>query len=478
MEWTAFLETCFDGSMILVIGYMLGISLVYFVLMILGYFALQHHHGRLLRTERDALFKSPLVPRVSVIAPAFNEVETIGQTVKAMLTLRYPSHEVIVVNDGSTDGTLGELVEEFRLYRSSRISVGDLPVREIRGVYESRDPIPLVVVDKVNGGKSDALNAGLNMSRAPLVATVDADTILEPDALLHVIKPFLEEGGERTLASGGLVRVANGCRVEHGRIVEIGAPRSMLGAFQAVEYLRAFLGGRIAYSFLNSLLVISGAFSVFRRGPVMEAGGFRRQTVGEDMELVVRLHRLHREDGADYRIVFVPEPVSWTEAPESLRLLNRQRNRWQRGLVESLWAHREMAFNPRYGVVGMFAFPYFILWEMLGPTIELVGYVLLAIGLALGFLDPGLAALFFVVALGFGTMLSISALLLEELTVRRYPRGRDVMRLFVAAIVEGFGLRQLLTVWRTKALFDVIRRRSDWGAMDRRGFDEPAKEAA
>ncbi|MBW3660763.1 MAG: glycosyltransferase family 2 protein [Gemmatimonadetes bacterium] len=451
---------------------MIGISLIYFVMMILGFFALRRYHGRLLRSERDALFRSSIVPRISVLVPAYNEAGTILDSVKALLTLRYPNHEVVVVNDGSVDGTLERLIEEFRLYRSSRVPTGDLDTSRIRAVYESLDPIPLVVVDKDNGGKSDALNAGLNHSRAPIVAVVDADSILEPDSLLHVMKPFLADGEvDHTLASGGIVRVANGCRIEHGRIVEVGAPSSVLAGFQAIEYLRAFLGGRIAYSFLNSLLVISGAFGVFRRTAVVEAGGFLLDTVGEDMELVVRLHRRWRRGGGrDYRIVFVPEPVSWTEAPESFEVLNRQRNRWQRGLVESLWRHRRMMLNPRYGVVGMFAFPYFLLFEMLGPTVELAGYLLTGVGLAAGFVPLHLALLFFFVSVGFGVLLSLSSLLLEELTVRRYPRPADVGRLFLAAVVENFGLRQLLTVWRTKALFDALRGDRSWGEMERVGF--------
>lgn len=482
------LHAVFGTLVIAISGYMAVISLLYFLMMVLGYFALQHYHGRLLRTERDALFKSPLVPRISVLVPAHNEAETILQSVRALLTLRYPNYEVVVINDGSDDETLSRLIAAFRLYRSNRAAIGTLPTQPLRAIYQSRDAIPLVVVDKINGGKADALNAGLNVSRAALIATVDADSILEPDALLHVMKPFLEdEAPGRTLATGGIVRVANGCRVEHGRITRVQAPRSLLASVQAIEYLRAFLGGRIAYSFLNSLLVISGAFGVFRRDAITEAGGFRTGTVGEDMELVVRLHRVWREKGArgngagptraDYRIVFVPEPVSWTEAPESLASLNRQRNRWQRGLVESLWTHRRLFGNPRYGVVGLFAFPYFVLFEMLGPTVELTGYAVTVLGLALGVVPLRLAALFALVSVGFGMLLSVSSLLLEELTVRRYPRARDVARLFGASLVENFGLRQLQAVWRTKALLDALRGRSHWGAMERRGFRPAARDS-
>lgn len=461
-----------------IVVYMVVISLIYFVMMVLGYFALQRYHGRLLRAERDSLFKSPMVPRIAVLVPAFDEAGTILHSVRALLTLRYPNYEVVVVNDGSQDATLDLLVEEFRLYRSSRMTTGNLPTALVRGVYESRDPLPLIVIDKENGGKSDALNAGLNVARAPIVAMVDADSILEPDSLLHVMKPFLEYE-TNTLAAGGIVRIANGCGVEHGRVVSVAAPTTLLGRFQAIEYLRAFLGGRIAYSFLNTLLLISGAFAVFRRDALLGAGGFRTDTVGEDMEMVLRLHRQHhgRSNGdGPYRITFVPEPVSWTEAPDNLRDLERQRNRWHRGQAESLWRHRRMMLNPRYGAVGMFGFPYYVLFETLGPTVELAGYALAIVGLAFGLVPLDLALLFFGVAIGFGVLLSLEALLLDELTLRRYPRPADVLRLLGAAVIENLGLRQLLAVWRTKALIDLLRGRTGWGAMPRRGFEAPREE--
>ena len=478
MEWLDLLAAAFRWAMIGIVGYMIAIAAVYFVMMVLGFFALQRYHGRLLRSERDALFKSPLVPKTSIVVPAYNESKVILQSVKSLLTLHYPNHEVVVVNDGSRDDTLDRLVEEFRLFRSNRMPTGELPSEPIRGIYESREPIPLVVVDKENGGKADALNAGVNVARGEIVTAIDADSLLEPDSLLHVMKPFLGDE-DRTIASGGIVRIANGCRVEHGRVVEVEAPDSLIGSFQAVEYLRAFLGGRIAYSFLNSLLLISGAFSVFRRDALVEAGGFSRETVGEDMEMVVRLHRLwrgrrngnERADGPpSYRIVFVPEPVSWTEAPRTLRALGRQRGRWHRGQAESLWRHRWMFLNPRYGVVGMFGFPYFLLFETLGPTVELAGYLLTGVGLLTGFVAPTLAVLFLLVSVGFGLLLSLSSLALEELTVRRYPRARDVARLFWAAVVENFGLRQILAGVRTKALFDAIRGREGWAETERVGF--------
>ena len=346
-----------------IIFYVAAINAIYFLLIVAGFFALRQSRDRLSEEERDALLRSPLLPPVAVLAPAYNEAATCRDSVRAMLGLRYPNHEVVVINDGSKDDTLQILIDEFRLYRSGRTPSGNLPCKPIRAIYESRDPIRLVVIDKENGGKADSLNAGINVARAPLVCAVDSDSLMESDALLYVAEPFLQD--DSTLASGGLIRVVNDCTVAGGRVTDVRAPRHFVPLFQAVEYLRAFLGGRVAFSFFNALLIISGAFGLFRRDAVLEAGGYRTSTVGEDMELVVRMHRLWREAKRRYQIVFVPEPVCWTEVPETLRVLKRQRNRWQRGTVDSIGMHKRMLLNPRYGVVGLFGMPYFFLFEML-----------------------------------------------------------------------------------------------------------------
>jgi cellulose synthase/poly-beta-1,6-N-acetylglucosamine synthase-like glycosyltransferase len=450
--------------------YVFAINTIYLFLMLLGYFVLRRDTGRLTRHERDALMRSYLVPAVSVLAPAYNEAATCRDSVRAMLKLRYPDHEVVVINDGSADDTLQVLIDEFHLYRSSRAPSGALATRPIKALYESRDPIRLVVIDKENGGKADSLNAGLNVARAPLVAAVDSDSLLEENALLYAVKPFLEDP-VRTLASGGIIRVANGCTVEEGRIAQVNAPNTMLARLQAVEYLRAFLGGRVAFSFFNALLIISGAFGVFRREAVMAVGGFMTTTVGEDMEMVVRLHRFAREQRRDYRIVFVPDPVCWTEVPESMKSLHRQRNRWQRGTVETVRTHARMLLNPRYGVVGMFALPYFAMFEMIGPIVELSGYLLTLAGLMAGFISPAIAGLFFLVSIAYGIVLSTAAVVLAEMTHRRYPSVSDILVLFATAVIENFGFRQLMAIWRTQGLIDGLRnRKKGWGAMERRGF--------
>jgi cellulose synthase/poly-beta-1,6-N-acetylglucosamine synthase-like glycosyltransferase len=441
----------------------------YFVLMSLGFFVLRAQRSTGGSVERDPLFKSTLMPAISIIAPAHNEELSIVQSTRSMLQLEYPEHEVIIVNDGSTDRTLQLLTEEFHLYKSSRQPLHNFVTGPVNAVYESQN-LRLLVIDKDGGGKSDSLNAAINYASTPLVAPVDSDSLLESNSLLLVVRPFLED--ETTIAVGGIIRVVNGCRVEEGAVTKVGAPRTLLTKFQAVEYLRAFLGGRVALSYMNSLLLISGAFGLFRRDSVIEAGGFEPGSLAEDLELVIRLHGVSREKKRPYKIVFVPTPVCWTEVPDSLKNLKIQRRRWQRGGLESMWKHRAMLFNPKFGIVGCFGMPYLLLLEILGPCIEVTGYVITIAGLLGGFIGFTSALLFFVGSVLFGTMISISAVLLEEFTTRRYAHPLDLASLIVAAFVENFGYRQMNALWRFQGIFDVLRtkKKRAWGKMTRRGF--------
>jgi cellulose synthase/poly-beta-1,6-N-acetylglucosamine synthase-like glycosyltransferase len=441
-----------------------------FVLMLIGYFALKKDSGPFIPQEIDALLKSPLVPSVSVLAPAYNEATTIRHSVRSMLRLRHPRHEVIVINDGSVDGTLDALIDEFRLYRSCRVALSGILTGRVRGVYESRDPIPLIVIDKENGGKADALNCGINYARHDLFAAIDADSIVEAEALLQISRPFLEHPDE-TMAVGGIIRAVNGCRVEHGAVTAASIPRSILGRWQTIEYLRAFLAGRMAMSYANTLLIISGAFGMFRRAVVVEIGGYCLDTIGEDMELVVRLHRYRRERNLPCRIALIPDSVCWTEVPESQRVLRRQRVRWQRGCLECVLLHKRVIGNWRYGSVGLLGMPYFVLCEILGPLIELTGYVTSVVGLCLGWLSVGSALLFFIVSIFFGLLMSVSSVLLEELSLLKYPHPRDVLGLLTAALLENFGYRQITLLWRAQAILQVVlKKKRSWGEMERRGF--------
>jgi cellulose synthase/poly-beta-1,6-N-acetylglucosamine synthase-like glycosyltransferase len=459
-----------------IIIYVFVINFIYLFLAALGVFSLRKHHAPFSPADRDAIRRSPLTPSISLIVPSYNEEVSVRDSVGCMLRLDYPNYEVIVVNDGSKDRTLEFLIDEFKLYKSARSVAGPLATKSVRRVYESTEPIRLLVIDKTNGGKADSINAGINAARCDLVMVVDSDSLIERDGLFEMVKPFLEDP-ERTVAVGGTVRAVNDCDVRNGMVRQIRTSKSMLANFQSVEYLRAFFGGRVGFSLFNCMLIISGAFGLFRRDRAIEVGGFDHTSIGEDMELVVRMHHYFRDAKQPYRIAYVAAPVCWTEVPQDWKILHRQRKRWQRGTVDSLWMHREMLFNPRYGLVGLFAFPYFVLFEMFGPLVESLGYVLTVVGLLFHIISISIAILFFTVSIAFGILLSTSAVLLDEMTPCRFPNWRNTVVLFFAAIVENLGFRQALTVWRAQGLWDGIRgKKTSWGVMVRRGFG-PAKSS-
>ena len=339
---------------------------------------------------------------------------------------------------------------------------------EVVGLYRSRRHPNLVVVDKRNGGKADALNAGLNVATRRLVCALDADTLIEPDAMQRMVRPFVRR--DDVVAAGGTIRVVNGSQVRGGRVALVRAPRRTLGGCQVVEYLRAFLFGRLGWNRLGGNLIISGAFGLFDREAVLAAGGYAHDTVGEDMELVLRLRRRSYEAGDIKRIVFIPDPVAWTEAPETLRVLGRQRDRWHRGLADVLLRHRAVMFRRRYRALGLLVYPYFFIIELLAPLVEAVGFAGLAAGLLLGAVDWSFAVLFFLVAYGYGLCLTTFTLVLDELSFHRYERLRDRFLLLGWAVIESLGYRQLTVVWRLRGLVKYLRGRTDWGTMERKGF--------
>jgi cellulose synthase/poly-beta-1,6-N-acetylglucosamine synthase-like glycosyltransferase len=452
-----------------VLIFFFAINSYYLVLTVAGFCRTLRVFNEVRRPDQRRLLRSPLTPPVSVLAPAFNEEANVVENVRSLLMLDYPLFEVILVNDGSTDSTLGRLIDAFDLRRSARSFEHSLRCKPIRRIYESASYPNLVVVDKANGGKADALNAGLNLSLYPIFCAIDADSILEPDALLRLVRPFVDAPGV-TIAAGGVVRVANGCDIHGGRVHAVRLPRRPLPLIQIVEYLRAFLFGRMGWSTGNSLLVISGAFGLFEKKAAVLAGGYATDSVGEDMELVVRMHRYRRERRQPYRIGFVPDPICWTEAPESFRVLRRQRTRWQRGLMDTLLRHRSMIGRPRYGTVGMVSLPGFLIFEMMSPLVELSGYLLLPLLWGGGLLSPSLAGTFFVLAILYMVLVSALAILLEDLAFRRYPSVRDLGSLLLAAVLENFGFRQLTVWWRVRAFVEYLRGDLSWGAMERRGM--------
>ena len=406
---------------------------------------------------------------ISLLVPAYNEATTIIESVRSMLGLQYPSFEIIVINDGSSDETLATLIAEFEMHPVGRAYPIEVPHQPIRGLYGSSIYPKLLVVDKENGGKSDALNAGINVSRSPLFCAVDADSLLEPDALFRAAEPFIREPN-RVVAVGGTIRVVNGCKVRGGRVVETGLPSRFLALFQTIEYLRAYLMARLAWSEMGALTLVSGAFGLFRRDIAVAVNGYTHGTVGEDLEIVVKIHRYMRDRGQDYAIRFIPEPVCWTEVPESLAVLGRQRVRWQRGALETFFRHSDMTFNPRYGRIGMLGMGNMLLVDVLAPPLELIGYLLIPTFWAVGALSFDYVLALLAVTFVFGVFVSVGSLVLEELELRRVSRARDLVVLTAVAVVENFGYRQLNNFWRVLAFWRWLNGAKGWGTMTRAGF--------
>lgn len=411
-----------------------------------------------------------LAPQIAIIAPAYNEELTIIESVDALLALHYPDFEVIVINDGSKDATLQRLTDHYGLKPVERLYDLAVEHQPIRGLYATPRLPRLLVVDKVNGGgKADALNAGVNVARAPLVCAIDADTILEPDALIRMVRPYIEEPS-KTVAVGGTIRIANGCIVDRGRILEARLPRNFLALVQIVEYLRAFLMARLGLSRMGTLMIVSGAFGLFSRQAAIDVGAFSHGTVGEDMELVVKLHRHFHDKRQPYLISFVAEPVSWTEAPETLRILGNQRARWQRGSLETFFKHRDMFLNPRYGRIGFLGFGQVFVVDVLGPVAEVLGYFLVPLFFFLGLLSVDYFLAFIAVVFTFGVFISVATLILEEVELRRLANARDLAILTLVSVLENFGYRQICNFWRVQGYYQYLTKKQGWGAMTRKGF--------
>jgi len=465
--------------------YSVLINASFIVLTVLAMGDLAGYRRRLEYAGYDQWFLDPNSRGVSVLMPAYNESATIVQSVQAMISLRYPDFEVVVIDDGSSDDTRDKLIEEFDMAPVPLVPSGDIAMTgAVEQTYVSRRGAHnLALIAKTNGGKADALNAGINYSRKELVCMVDADSLLDPQALLNVARPFADNPG-RVVAAGGVVRVANGSRVDRGRVTSLRMPRTWLSRIAVVEYLRAFLIGRSGWSRLGGLLIISGAFGVFRKDVLQAVDGMSVNSIGEDAELVVRIHRMLGDERREGEVVFVPEPVAWTEVPESRAVLRKQRRRWHRGLAEIFLRHKSMMFRPRYGVIGTVTMPWFFVFELLAPVVEVLGLVWFGVLMLLfltgrwfpqfeGLVDPDLVLLLLSASVLFAVFVTLVALLAEELSFRRYRGLSDLLRAIWAAVEENFGYRQLNAFWRLGGLVEALcGTHRDWGEMTRKGFDQ------
>ena len=458
--------------------YYLLSNLIYLLLLITAIFRNTWHRRRLASLRLERLKSSPFTPPITLVVPAHNEEMFIVESVRALLALDYPSIELIVVNDGSRDLTLANLQLAFQLRPAQLLYIPEIPSAPVHAIYKSPEEARLLVLDKDSAGsKADAVNAGINAATSPYVCVVDADSILEKDSLLRIMAGVFSER-ERTVAVGGIVRVLNGCRVVEGQLREIRLPRRSLEVMQVIEYLRAFLIGREAWAHYNALPIISGAFGIFRADLVREVKGFRNNAIGEDFDLVVRLHRHLQEQGKDYHInfIFIPDPTCWTEVPSDLRSLARQRARWHKGLLDTLWPNRDMLFRRRYGRVGCLILPYMWIFEFFAPVIELLGYSSIILAAVLGLLSRQFFVLFLLYGYAFATLISIGSVLLEEMTYRRYSDWREVARLLLYCLFEHFPYRQMTLIWRLQGIWQYLRRDFTWREMKRRGISAAASD--
>jgi cellulose synthase/poly-beta-1,6-N-acetylglucosamine synthase-like glycosyltransferase len=445
-------------------------NFIYLVLLVFSLIATANHHRRIGTLLLNDLRRSPLTPPVSILVPARNEENSIVESVRSLLALDYPELEVVVVNDGSTDRTLDELQKHFGLLHTDILYIPEIPTRPVRAVYMSTCDRRLLVLDKEScGRKADALNAALNAASCPYVCAVDADAVLERDALLRIIASIVDDP-HKVIASGGIVRVVNGSRVKDGVVQQIRLPRRLIEVLQVIEYLRAFLIGRQAWAHFNLLIIISGAFGIFRRDICKAIGGFRVSAIGEDMDLVVRMHRYMLRKKQDYKISFVPDPVCWTEAPSSVKALARQRARWQNGLADVLCRNRDMLFNSRFGRIGLLALLYQWLFEYLAPAVEVLGWTSIILAGILGVLDRFFLTRFLILGYLFGTLISIGSVVLEEMTYHRYNDPRDLLKLIAACFFEMFPYRPMNSFWRLRGMWDHLRGRNNWLMIDRMGF--------
>jgi cellulose synthase/poly-beta-1,6-N-acetylglucosamine synthase-like glycosyltransferase len=421
------------------------------------------------------LFKKGIMPTISIIAPAFNEEETIIESANSLLNLKYPDYELIIVNDGSKDNTIQTLIKYFDLEKVDIIIDEKLKTMPIRGIYRNKSMPKLTVVDKENGGKADSLNTGINISSKDYFCGIDADSLLEADALLKLTSLIVDEEVECP-AMGGNVFPSNGCSVDKGMITNLQIPKNTVARLQSIEYIRAFMAGRVGWAYIDCLLIISGAFGLFKKDRIIEIGGYltssgkyHKDTVGEDMELVVRLSRHMIEKKRKFKINYAFNANCWTEVPESYNVLKRQRDRWHRGLIDILTFHRKIIGNPKYGKIGMIAFPYFFIFEMMGPIIEIQGYCMVVLAAILGLLSVKIAMLLFIVTILMGILISLSSLLMAEKETD-YFTVKELSILILYSLVENFGPRQLISFWRVSGYLNSLKKPKGWGEMKRKGF--------
>ncbi|MFD1294389.1 glycosyltransferase family 2 protein [Lutibacter holmesii] len=456
--------------------YAFSVIISYIVLSLVSALETNEYTKRNSFVNYNEILSSSVSPSISIIAPAYNESLNIIENVRSLLSSHYVNYDVIIVNDGSKDNSLEKLIEAYDLVKVNHLINYQIPTKPLReGVFKSTNPAfeKLIVVDKENGGKADALNCGLNISQSKFVACIDVDCLLLEDALQKMVKPFLEVTGEKVIASGGVIRIANACEIKEGKLIAVNLPNKFIEIAQILEYLRSFLLGRMAWSRLNGLLVISGAFGMFDKKIAIDAGGYDTNTVGEDMEIIVRMRRRMEEEKINYKVAYIPDPLCWTEAPDNYKILVSQRNRWTRGTIEVLKIHRKIGFNPKYRLLGMLSYPYWFFYERLAPIIELIGILYFIILISLDNVKWDFAFAFFLAAYLFTVIFTILAIFSEELTYHQYKKKGTGFKLLLVALLEPFVLHPFILYAAIKGNIDYyFNKKKKWGEMTRKGLSK------
>ncbi|MED5017488.1 glycosyltransferase [Paenibacillus chibensis] len=459
------------------IYYVMIVNILYFTITGLSFRNIFKIYRRSKYSSYNTLSGSELVPSVSLLVPAYNEELTIIENVYCLMTLNYPTYEVIVINDGSSDHTLSVLIKEFKLVKMVNPEIrGTIDTNNVRGIYHNPDYPQLFIIDKENGGKADSLNAGINFSHYPLISSIDADSLLEKDALIRMARMYMENP-EEMVAIGGDVRIANGCLIENGAVQKVSLPRKIWPMFQSIEYLKAFLGGRIGWSHINGLVIVSGAFGLFRKDYVIAVGGYRGGYPGEDMNIIIKLHRYMLSHKLPYKVAFCPEAVCWTQAPDSYKIISNQRMRWGRGNLKNMIENRGMLFNPKYKVMGMITMPYNVLFETLNPYFRITGLLALLGYTLLDMTHWRILLTFFLLNFLSGYLLSVGAIILEEIAFRRFKKLSDLWKMLLFSALKFVGYHQLGVIWRVQGHIQYLRKNNSWGAMTRQSWKEESEPA-
>ncbi|OOG77719.1 glycosyltransferase [Algoriphagus sp. A40] len=460
----------FLGLMFLILSF--SVIVIYLILMILSAFEMRDYIRKNRFADYGDIITSPIAPGVSILAPAFNEGQNIVQNAQSLLSLHYGKFEVIIINDGSKDDSLDKLIQAFELEKTNYAYNAEIETKPIKAIYRSRNMSyrRLTVIDKENGGKADALNAGINIADLEILACIDVDCILSSESISRMVRPFMEETNKKVIAVGGVIGIANNCDVVNGTVTTYRVPETQLGKFQVIEYFRAFLMGRMAWSRINGLMLISGAFGFFRKDLVRAVGGYFPKTVGEDMELIVRMRRYMDEQKIPHKVGFVPDPLCWTEVPEDEQILSRQRNRWMRGTIETLQLHQAMQLNPKYGILGMISFPFWSIFEKSAPILEASGVIYTLILLAIG----DFSAVYFIALLAMMYLLSLLvssfSVLYEQIAFNHYKDKKDLQKLIWMIITEPILVHPKIVFWGVMGHIDFIKGKGGWGIMIRSGF--------